>query len=158
MTAVRTSRGGVAVGLVADMDRVEAQAVHCLRLWHGGPPAQARVWNDFATALGPAAGRRALKSVETMCGLWNRHARRPPVIRPAECPCLGADEACFGHCVAAASDGAHDDALIIACAMVRADVAPLLVGLAEELGLALRRAALAAQPRPRPPGHRGTLH
>ena len=134
-------RGGAPVGHVADLELVEAGAVLCLRMWCDGPEAQADLWNQFATALDPASGRRALKSLETLCDLWVRHARRPVMRHQAGCKCLGADEACFARFVGAASDGDREDALMIAATVVRADIAPLTLSLAEEFGFALRRMA-----------------
>ena len=70
-----------------------------------------------------------------------RFGRRPLLRHQIGCACVGADEACFAGLVAAASEGRHEDALMIAVLVVRPDVAPLLVGLAETLGHALRRVA-----------------
>jgi hypothetical protein len=67
------------------------------------------------------------------------------------CPCLGADEAAFARLVQTATEGEREDALMLACCMVRPDLAPGLVHLAQAAGLALAW-ALAARGRP------GRLH
>lgn len=137
-------RGGAPVGFVTELDPVEAGAVLYLRLWCDGPDAQTQVWNDFATALGPRNGRKALKSFETLCDLCARFGRRPLMRHHVSCKCLGADESCFATFVGYASDGEHDDALLIATTIVRPDMAPVLVGVAQEFGFALRQMAIKA--------------
>lgn len=148
--------GGAPVGHLQDLGPIEAGAVVYLRLWCDGPDAQAQVWNDFATALGPQNGRRALASFETLCGLCVQYGRRPLMRHDVNCTCLGADESCFAIFVGTASEGEREDALLIAMTLVRPDMAPALVGLAQEFGLALRRMALKVK---RPSiTQRSTLH
>lgn len=137
-------RGGAPVGYVAELGPVEAGAVLYLRLWCDGPDAQMQVWQDFATALGPQTGRKALKSFETLCDLCARHGRRPLMRHHVSCKCLGADESCFANFIGYASEGEREDALLIAMNIVRPDIAPALVGVAQDFGLALRRMAIRA--------------
>ena len=59
------------------------------------------------------------------------------------CACLGADESCFAQMIAAASEGAREDAMMLAALIVRPDFAPALASLSEEFGLALRRMTAA---------------
>jgi hypothetical protein len=61
--------------------------------------------------------------------------------------------------VASAAEGAREDALMMALLLVRADIAPLVTGLAQDAGLALRRMTLREQaastlPTSPPPGQR----
>lgn len=135
-------RGGAPVGFVTELGPFEAGVVLYLRLWCDGPDAQAQVWNDFATALGPARGRKALKAFETLCDLCVRHGRRPLMRHHLTCKCLGGDESCFANFVSYASEGEREDALMIATTIVRPDVAPMLVSVAQEFGLALKQMAL----------------
>lgn len=148
-------RGGAPVGYLTELGPVEAGAVLYLRLWCEGPDAQAQVWNDFATALGPEGGRRALKSFETVFDLCVCHGRRPLMRHHVTCQCLGADESCFANFIGYASEGEREDALLIATTIVRPDVATILVGAAQEFGLALRRMAIKAD---RMVAHPETLH
>ncbi|WP_245706594.1 hypothetical protein [Ruegeria marina] len=60
------------------------------------------------------------------------------------CACVGADEACFAHLIASAATGAHEDALMLAALIVRPDLAPALVALSEQFGLALQAAVGSA--------------
>ena len=143
------------MGHVDELGPIEAGAVRCLRLWCDGPDAQAQVWNDFATALGPEKGREALRSFETLCALCAEHGRRPLMRHAVTCKCLGADESCFANFVGYASEGEVQDALMIATVMVRPDIAPSLVSLAQDFGLALRRMALRTTHRNKKPT---TLH
>lgn len=155
MNAMVPHRGGAPVGYVTELGPVEAGAVLYLRLWCDGPDAQAQVWNDFATALGSEGGRKALKSFECLCDMCVRHGRRPLMRHHVTCKCLGADESCFANFIGYASEGEREDALLIATTIVRPDMAPSLVGLAQDFGLALKRmASKAKQPITKPT----TLH
>ncbi len=158
MSETRSHRGAAPVGYVAELDAVEAGAVFYLRLWCDGPDSQNRVWSDFARTLGSGAGREALKSFETLCDLCARHGRRPLMRHDVACKCLGADEACFAHFVGYASEGARDDALMLAATIVRADMAPVLVGLAQEFGLALKRMSLMSRAATHDHPQPATLH
>lgn len=155
MKAAKPLRGGAPVGYITELEPIEAGAVLYLRLWCDGPDSQAQVWNDFAVALGPKNGRKALKSFERLCDLCVRHGRRPLMRHHVTCKCLGADESCFANFVGYASEGEREDALLIATTIVRPDMAPSLVGLAQEFGLALRRMALKAD---QPSRKSTTLH
>ncbi|WP_179380819.1 hypothetical protein [Jannaschia marina] len=157
MTDRQKGRGGAAVGVLSDLDAVEAAAVLYLRLWCDGPEAQAQVWDDFRRTLGPDHGRRALKSFETLCGLCTRHGRRPLMRHSLRCACVGADESCFATFIATASGGEREDAMLIATLLVRADVAPLVAALASDVGLAFRRMNLK-DPRAQMPEPHETLH
>lgn len=139
MTARAHYRGGVPVGLLSELDPVEAGAVLYLRLWCGDDKDWAQKQGDFAAALGHGPGSRALESFETLCDLCVRHGRRPLMRHHPGCKCLGADESCFANIIAYASEGAREDALMLAATIVRPDMAPILAALAEEFGLALRR-------------------
>lgn len=144
MTDHPNIRGGAPVGFVAELDSVEAASVIYLRLWCDGPVAQAQVWNDFASSLGPKQGRKACQSFGELCQLCTRHCRRPLMRHAVTCQCLGADESCFAHFIAAAATGDREDALMIATLLVRPDVAPLIASLAADVGFALKRMHLAA--------------
>lgn len=145
MNDCHKNRGGAPVGMVADLDPVEAGAVLYLRLWSDGPDGKARMWNEFATTLGVQPARAALCAFEDVCALIARQGRRAMMRHDVTCRCLGADESCFAHMVAAAVDNQREDALLLATLLVRPDAAPGLVSLASEFGLALKRIALTAQ-------------
>ncbi|MEM9267882.1 MAG: hypothetical protein AAGA78_02965 [Pseudomonadota bacterium] len=132
-------RGSAPVGYVTELDPVESRAVLYLRLWCDGPGSQAKVWNEMATQLGPKRGRAALKAFERLCNLCVQHGRRPLVRHHVACKCVGADESCFANFIGYASEGQQEDALLIATTIVRPDMAPSLVRLAQEFGLALRQ-------------------
>ena len=155
MRAAAPHRGGAPVGYVAELGPVEAGAVLCLRLWCDGSDAQSKIWKDFATLLGPQHGREALKSFKALCDLCVRHGRRPLMRHHLTCKCLGADESCFANFIGYASEGEREDALLIATTIVSPNMAPALVGLAQDFGLALRRMALKANKQTNTPT---TLH
>ena len=159
MSWAASHRGGAAVGLVGELGLIETGAVLCFRLWFSGAETRRQIEADFAASLGAAHGRQALNVLRELCELCVEHGRRPLMRHKIDCRCLGADEACLANLIAAASEGEREDAMLLATLIVRPDVAPWLVGLAETFGLALRqmtrRAALAASAETRT---RTTLH
>ncbi|MEX0316366.1 MAG: hypothetical protein AB3N21_00350 [Ruegeria sp.] len=134
-----SSRGGAAVGRLADLAPVEAGAVMYLRLWSDGAGGRADAASDFDIALGAGAGRAAMTTLDQICSLCVSHGRRPLIRHGLGCSCLGADENCFAQMVGAASEGAREDAMMMAALIVRPDFAPALAALSEQLGLTLRR-------------------
>ncbi len=137
--SVPVSRGAAAVGRLDDLSPVEAGAVLCFRLWNEGAGGRADAVRDFDFVLGAGLDRAAIVTLDQLCALCANHSRRPLVSHGLKCGCLGADENCFAQMVAAASEGAREDAMMMAALMVRPDFAPALAALSEELGLALRR-------------------
>ncbi|NOD75793.1 MULTISPECIES: hypothetical protein [unclassified Ruegeria] len=138
MSAGKT-RGGAAVGRLADLDLVEAGAVMYLRMWSAGEGARADAASDFQIALGAESGQAAMLTLDRLCSLCANYGRRPLIRHGLGCACLGADENCFAQMISAASEGAREDAMMMASLIVRPDFAPALAALSEELGLALRR-------------------
>lgn len=146
MTNPSAKRGGAPVGYLSELSNLEAGAVIYLRMWCDGAEGQTMVWNDFALALGAEQGRQALQSFGDLCGMCVRHGRRPLIRHSVNCKCLGSDESCFANFVAAATEGDHNDAMMIASLMVRADFAPIITALANDFGVALKQMSLRAQP------------
>lgn len=146
MTEAQGKRGGAPVGFVSELDSIEAASVMYFRMWCDGEASQTQVWRDFAAQLGAHNGRRTLKSFEELCTLCARYGRRPLVRHAVQCKCLGADESCFANFIATAAEGNREDALLIATLLVRPDVAPVIVALATNFGLGLKRMTLATQP------------
>ncbi len=137
------SRGGAAVGRLSDLSPVEAGAVMYLRLWGDGATGRANAASDFDIALGSDQGRAVTLTLDRLCALCAHHGRRSLIRHGLGCACLGADENCFAQMIAAASEGAREDAMMMASLIVRPDYAPALASLSEELGLALRRMTAA---------------
>jgi hypothetical protein len=144
MTNSYGKHGSASVGFISELDAIEAASVIYLRLWCDGPEAQANVWRDFASMLGPDRGRKALKSFEDLCVLCCQYGRRPLMRHSLHCKCLGADESCFANFISAAAMGERKDAMLIATLLVRPDVAPMLTSLAAEVGHALKQMKLCA--------------
>ncbi|MCX7566356.1 hypothetical protein OS189_08375 [Sulfitobacter sp. F26169L] len=144
MSSAQAKRGGAPVGLITELDSVEAASVIYLRLWCDGPEAQSRVWSDFTNGLGADQGRQAFESFEELCTLCTRYGRRPLMRHSVQCKCLGADESCFANFIATATSGEREDAMLIATLLVRPDVAGMVASLASNFGLALKRMHLPA--------------
>ncbi|MEN8833704.1 MAG: hypothetical protein ABF285_14350 [Pacificibacter sp.] len=51
------------------------------------------------------------------------------------CNCIGADEASFAHFVRIAAEGEPEDAMLLGMLILRGEVVPVAVGLAQQLGL-----------------------
>ena len=140
--------GGAPVGHLYGLPDLEGLSVRALRRWcDGGPEALAL---DLSDSLGDR-GEGAAQAFDALCRHCLAGCRRPLMRHGQACPCLGADEAAFARLVQTATEGEREDALMLACCMVRHDLAPALVHLAQAAGLALAW-ALAAQGRP------GRLH
>lgn len=158
MTLPADIRGATPIRQIADLSEIEAAAVLYLRLWFDGEDSQARVWNDFATLLGPERGRAALRTCEQLFGLCAAHARRPLMRHSVMCACVGSDEACFCNFIATALEGDREDALLIATLLVRADHAPALTALGLDYALALRHMVLRRPKSDSSPVQRSRLH
>ncbi len=159
MSPIRPPRGAAAVGRITELDPVEAGAVLYMRLCASAPDALDRMTDDFIALLGIDAGQQAAQGLHRLIELCNGHARRPLCPHALGCTCLGGDEACFARMVASAAEGAREDALMMALLLVRADIAPVVSGLALDAGLSLRRMTLrgipgTAAPSVPSPGHR----
>lgn len=139
MKGAQQNRGGAPVGYLTDVSDLEASTVLYFRLWCEGPDCRARVWSDFATSLGTEHGRAALNAFEDLCTLLTRHCRRRLMRHGLECSCLGADEAIIANFVAAATQGDQEDATLLASLLVRSDLAAVLTGSAQQVGLAIQR-------------------
>nr|WP_171235653.1 hypothetical protein [Ruegeria sp. HKCCA6837] len=137
--SMQSTRGGATVGHLADLGPVEAGAVMYLRMWSEGEGGRTDAASDFQIALGADCGEAAMQTLESVCSLCAAYGRRPLIRHGLKCACLGADENCFAQMIAAASEGAREDAMMLASLIVRPDFAPALASLSEELGLALRR-------------------
>jgi len=78
----RTIRGAAAVGQLTDVSAWEAELILNMRLWQDGPRGQEQVWNAYATAFGPDAGRAELRTFERLLCLIDTDMLRP-LVRPA---------------------------------------------------------------------------
>ncbi|HVG46796.1 MAG TPA: hypothetical protein VM899_01470 [Rubellimicrobium sp.] len=136
--------GGLPVGRMETLQPLEGLCVRALRRWcDGGAEALAE---DLGGALGEGPGERAAQAFDALCRHCLSSCRRPLMRHGGGCPCLGSDEAAFAQLVRTATEGEREDALMLACCMVRPDLAPALVHLAQMAGLALR-SALVSRPR-----------
>ena len=136
-------RGGAPVGQLAHYPVIEAVSVIYFRHWCESAGQENMLLTEFESGLGARRGRRACKQFQSLCDMCLRHARRPFVRHSVGCKCVGADEACFANLVAAAAEADTEDAMMIATLMVKAQVAPLVTGLAVDVGLALKQMQLA---------------
>jgi hypothetical protein len=112
--------------------------VRCLRLWCAGPEGRGEARRELARH-GEAAADRLVADIDALLLAMASGARRPLLGHAPECPCAGGDECVFARFVVLAAEGAREEAVLMATLLVRADLALLLVGLAEAVGLGLMR-------------------
>ncbi|WP_375175553.1 hypothetical protein [Pseudooceanicola sp.] len=133
-------RGASAVGKLADLPAGEAWWVRALRLWCDGDSGQAALREELARRLGAEGAVAVFARFTDLMAMILHHTRRPLMRHSVGCVCVGADEAVFAlFCSQAVND--REEAMMIACLLLRADVAPLAVSLAQTLGLDLMRTA-----------------
>lgn len=143
MSGAPSPAGGTPVGHLDALPPLESLSVRALRCWcDGGAEALAE---DLSQFLGKDKGEVAASAFDVLCRHCLVGCRRPLMRHGGGCPCLGADEAAFARLVQTATEGERDDALMLACCMVRPDLAPLLVHLAQTAGLTLLLALVRSE-------------
>lgn len=148
MMSPEERRGGAPVGYLHEFDAPDAQAICLLRHWcTDGEAGLHQYLSGGSTKFKTAVLTDAMSQIGSVLA---QHGRRPFMRHDAQCQCVGGDEACFATMINAAAEGAREDAMMLACLMVRADFSPVLVGLAEQLGLALRSGTPMAEVQIRP--------
>lgn len=137
-------KGARPVGRIEDLDAAGVELVGLLRRLTAGPAARAAAEVRLAERTGPDMAQRIIAAFDAFWRQIALHGRRPLMRHGPGCSCLGADEACLATLVEAASEGAREDAMLMACLVVRPDISPMVVAAAADLGLALRRLVLRA--------------
>lgn len=128
--------GSTPVGRITDLPPAEGWWIRAFRQWGA---EEGVLSEDMTGRFGPARAERILSRFSDLMELLVGHARRPLMAHGTGCQCLGSDEAVFALFCATATHGAREDAMMIACLMVRPDVAPIAVSLAQGLGLEVER-------------------
>lgn len=129
--------GIVPVARIDDLPPLEATLICCLRLYYDSDGARDALERSVMEHLGQGKGAALFARFGELCELMRRYARRALMRRHAGCAAAGADESAFAAMVSAAASGEREDAMLIAVCIVRADVAPPVVALAEQVGLSL---------------------
>jgi hypothetical protein len=132
-------RGGAPVGYISDLNDVEYTAVMYFRLCCSGLESQNQIARNFRISLGYADGYKATKSFGDLCDLILKKGRRSLISHPVGFKYVGADENCFSQLILTASSSDREDALLIAMLLAPPSLAPILYGLAQEAGLAIKR-------------------
>ncbi len=134
--------GARPVGYLKDLDAVQASAVLYLRKWGTGEDSRKELEHNFGSYFGNFKGTQIADNFDTLCECFARYARRPLVYHHIQCSCLGADEACFANFIGYSESRTREDAMLLAATFVRPDIAPVLVDLAQNFALALKKMAL----------------
>ena len=130
------SVGSALVGRVADLPPAEGWWIRAFRQWNG---EAGNLAEDMAGLFGADRAERILSRFGELMKILSLHARRPLAAQGSDCTSLCSDEAVFALLCTTATHGAREDAMMIACLMVRPDVAPIAVSLAQSLGLEVER-------------------
>ena len=147
---MRPEAGASAVSRIDLLPEGEAWWVRSLRLWCDGEGGQAALRDQLAGRWGKDGAEAFFARFTDLVALVLRHGRRPLLRHSLRCECVGADEAVFAlFCAQALQD--REEAMMIACLIMRADVAPIAVSLAQTLGLDLMRGGAIS---PRIPRHK----
>ncbi|KAA2313867.1 hypothetical protein DL237_10520 [Pseudooceanicola sediminis] len=153
---MKPERGAEPVATIAALPFHEVLLIGALRARCDGPDEMAIFATELAALYGEGGAARLLDRLDEFLGLTLRHVRRPVMRHGQKCSCVGADEAVLAHLVTISTSGDREDAMLMACLLVRADVAPIVVSLAQTLGLELLRTAPVAPRFPAMPSE--TLH
>lgn len=132
----QTPVGTAPVGCVADLPPAEGWWIRAFRQWGGETAALSA---DMTGRFGAARAERILSRFGELMEILSLYARRPLAVQGAGSASLCSDEAVFALLCTTATHGAREDAMMIACLMVRPDVAPIAVSLAQGLGLEVER-------------------
>lgn len=98
-------------------------------------------WENYAALSGDGRADTARTAFENLMQFMTRNARRPLMTHDGACSCIGADEASFAQFIRLAAEGEPEDAMLLGMLLLRADVVPVAVGLAQQLGLLVGRGA-----------------
>ncbi len=131
-------RGMVPVATIDDLPPLEATLICCLRLFYDTESSRLTLERSLQASFGASRGADLFARLGELCEMARRFARRPLMRRHAGCAAAGADETAFAAMVSAAAAQEREDAMLIAVCLVRPDVAPPLVALAEQVGLGLQ--------------------
>lgn len=125
--------GAAPVSRVEAVDAPTLFLVSALRSF--GTGHESIFWDRFADLTDIRRSDAARSAFESLMGFVTRNARRPLVTHDGACNCIGADEASFAQFVRLAAEGEPEDAMLVGMLLLRADVVPMAVGLAQQLGL-----------------------
>ena len=130
--------GGSPVGLMSELNDLEAMAIIYWRLWHDGKKNQTKMLRELRISLGYYEGYKLAKSFEKLCSLILEKGRRSFIRHDIGCKCVGIDENCFSKFIATSALFEKEDAMMLACLFVTPDIAPILTSLAKDVGLAIK--------------------
>jgi hypothetical protein len=151
--------GAAPVSRVEVIDAQSLFLITALRLASRGTDCKAAdswaaLWDGLALNVGAERASEAHKAFEGLMTLFVRHGRRPLMTHDGSCSCIGADEAVFAQFVCLAADGEPEDAMLMGMLLLRADIVPLAVGVAQQLGLLTRAIFDLGNTARMPPEHR----
>lgn len=125
--------GAAPVSRVEAVDASTLFLVTALRVF--GTSREHEFWEAYASMSGVHQADSARSAFENLMHFVTHAARRPLMTHDGACSCIGADEASFAQFVRIAAGGEPEDAMLLGMLILRGDVVPAAVGLAQQLGL-----------------------
>jgi len=125
--------GAAPVSRVEAVDGQTLFLITALRAF--GTAGEIDLWENYAALTDVERADTARSAFATLMEFVTRNARRPLMTHGGACSCIGADEASFAQFVRLAAEGDAEDAMLMGMLLLRADVVPVAVGLAQQLGL-----------------------
>ena len=135
-------QGGVAVGVLRNVDVWEAELIISLRLWCSGLSGRADVYEAFSSRFSSERAAQEFEAFERLLNSISIYANRPLLLHDVECSCIGADELIFVHLVATASSGDLREASLIATLLIGAAQAENIALLAAQVGQTVKQMSL----------------
>lgn len=96
------------------------------------------LWEGFALNVGVERAQNARNCFDNLMALFSRHGRRALATHDGRCSCVCADEAVFTQFITHAASGEPEDAMMMGMLLLRADIVPLAVSVAQQVGLLTR--------------------
>ncbi|RPE71785.1 hypothetical protein EDD53_0913 [Pacificibacter maritimus] len=125
--------GAAPVSRVDTIDQQSLLLITALRKF--GQSDEHLFWENISSYIGPQRGDTARAYFDDLMQIFTRYARRPLMTHDGNCNCIGADEANFALFICTATHGDAEDAMLQAMLILRPDVVPSAVNLAQQLGL-----------------------
>lgn len=122
-----------------ELSRTERDVIAILRRWRLGSKDQAEFRALLNQHLGSVHARQTQDALEMLLTTCQQTARHSLSVQPPDCETVSFDEVNLAKMVVCAAQNRREDAMMIACMMLRPDASPLAVASAQALGLGLAR-------------------
>lgn len=137
MSIHQTFRGAAPVGYLNELSPLKLAAIVYFRMTCTSPEARAQLSKDFALAFGKVHGSIYEELIANFAQVLVQKSYRTIMRHDPDCKCFGDDENTIADMIVTAAGGDREKAQSLAVNLVPYEKANQLIGLAEEIGLAL---------------------